>query len=59
MIIIERHYNIDNPNGEGRMHCVNRKAFLDDDVEGVQKFLDMRSPVPGYEWYDIRFEYIK
>ena len=59
MILIERTYEQDNPRGGGRITYITRKAFADDDIIGIQKFLDERSTVFGYEWHELHFEYIK
>ena len=59
MIIIRREYNIANPCG-GRPQCiVTRKVFHDDDIKGVQSFLDERSVVSGYKWFNLHFDYTK
>lgn len=56
MIIIERSYDASQPE-VGRV--ITRKAFLDNDVEGVQVFLNERSTEQGYPWRNIEFRYIK
>lgn len=48
MIIIERSYEIPNSCGGPRLHTVDRKVFADDDISGVQAFLDERSSLSGY-----------
>ena len=58
MIIIERSYDKSRPEG-GYISIIKRKAFLDDDVEGVQGFLDERSTEQGYPWRNLEFRYIK
>ena len=59
MIIVTRKYEVDNPSGGRSFKKVTRKVFADDDVDGVQAFLDERSTVMGYEWYNLDFEYTK
>ena len=59
MIIIRREYTVESCSG-GRMLCkVTRKVFADDDIAGVQAFLDERSTVSGYEWHNLDFTYTK
>lgn len=59
MIIVKREYDVENPSG-GRMRTiVTRRVFADDDITGVQQFLDERSTISGYEWYNLNFEYTK
>ena len=59
MILVVRKYEVDNPSG-GRMRTnVTRKVFADHDIDGVQKFLDERSTINGYEWYNLSFDFIK
>ena len=38
---------------------VTRKVFADDDLQGVQAFLDERNKISGYEWKNLSFEYTK
>lgn len=59
MIIVERHYDTKNPSGGRMVHNICRKVFGDNDVEGIQKFLDEKHIVSGYEWYNLDFKYIK
>lgn len=59
MIIITRTYETNNPSGGRRIEYVTRKAFHDDDIDGVQKFLDERSTTKGYDWYNLHFSYHK
>lgn len=56
MIIIERSYDASQPEVGP---VTTRKAFLDNDVEGVQGFLNERSTEQGYPWRNIEFRYIK
>lgn len=59
MIIITRRHEEPNPCG-GRLLCkVTRKVFADDDLQGVQAFLDERNKISGYEWKNLSFEYVK
>ncbi len=55
MIIIKRSYRIDMLTPPK----VEWKTFADDDLIGVQKFLDERYTIRGYEWYDLNFEFTK
>ena len=59
MIIITRTHKVDKSQGGTAATYVTRKAFADDDIAGVQRFLDERGKVSGYEWYNIQFEYTK
>ena len=59
MIIIERSYEVTSPRGGGKKFVVDCKAFADDDIQGVQVFLDERNTVSGYEWYNLDFNFIK
>lgn len=58
MIIIERTYTVDRPEG-GHETRITRRAFSDNDTEGVQAFLDERSTESGYPWHKISFNYTK
>lgn len=57
MIIIERHYDMENSSGGRNLHHCDRKVFKDDDIEGIQKFLDERCPIDGYHWFNLDFNY--
>ena len=59
MIIVVRKYEVDNPSGGRRRVDVTRRVFDDHDIDGVQKFLDERGTISGYEWYNLSFEFIK
>lgn len=59
MIIITRTYETNNPSGGRRISNVTRKVFRDDDIDGVQNFLDERDSTKGYEWYNLQFSYFK
>ena len=59
MIVVIRKYDVDNSSGGRRLHNVTRKVFADEDLEGVQKFLDERNVVRGYEWYNLAFDFLK
>ena len=59
MIVVTREYDVDNPSGGRRLHSVTRKVFADEDLEGVQKFLDERNRVSGYEWHNLAFNFLK
>ena len=59
MIIIERSYDVENSCGGRMRHEITRKVFGDNDITLIQHFLDERSKVPGYEWYNLEFKYTK
>ena len=59
MIVVTRKYDVDNPSGGMILHKVTRKVFADEDLEGVQKFLDERHLVSGYEWHNLNFDFLK
>lgn len=59
MIIIERSYNVDNSRGGRPLYKVDRKVFSDNDIEGVQEFLNERSEVSGYPWFNLEYNFIK
>jgi hypothetical protein len=59
MIIIERSYNIDSSRGGRPLYKVDRKVFSDNDIEGVQEFLNERSEVSGYPWFNLEYNFIK
>lgn len=59
MIIITRHYDVENSSGGRMLHNVTRKVFPEDAIEQIQSFLDERSTVPGYEWHNLDFTFIK
>ena len=59
MIVIERTWKEPNPSGGGRLSKVERKAFYDDDLSGVNEFIDDATKVSGYEWTDVEYKYIK
>ncbi len=60
MIIIERYWQEDNPSGGCKLlSYVKRKAFSDNDVEGVEKFINENAPIIGYKWKNIEYKYIK
>ena len=45
MIIVERYYEVANPCGGRDCAIRTRKVFADDDIAGVQNFLNERSTV--------------
>ena len=57
MIIIERHYDVNDGRGGKMRHVVIRRAFNDDAIDEVNKFLSERSSVPGEEWHNLDFKY--
>lgn len=60
MIIIERSYDVEDSRcGCRLLHEVTRKVFPDDDISGIQKFLNERSAVSGYKWHNLDFKYMK
>lgn len=59
MIIIERSYDVEHSSGGKMHHEITRKVFGDNDIDSIQLFLDERSKIPGYEWYNLEFEYTK
>lgn len=58
MIVIERKYDEPNPRGGRKIHKVSRRCFNNDDVEGVEDFINAKSS-SGYEWSNIEYKYIK
>ena len=59
MIVIERTWREPNPRGGTKLYNVARKCFSDDDIEGVEKFINEKAKVSGYEWTDVEYKYIK
>ena len=59
MIIIERTWNEPNPRGGDKLSKVARKAFDDNDKEGINKFINAKSYVSGYEWTNVKYKYTK
>ena len=59
MVIIERSYNVDSSSGGRPLYKVDRKVFSDNDIEGVQEFLNERSEVSGYPWFNLEYNFIK
>ncbi len=59
MIIIKRSYEVARPEGGGYKTVVSRKSFSDDDTTGVDAFINERGAIPGYPWYNVKFEYTK
>ena len=57
MIVIERKYDEPNPRGGRKLHKISRKCFKDDDIKGVEKFINENSTV--YEWSNVEYRYIK
>ena len=58
MIVIERKYDEPNPRGGKKIHKVSRKCFSNDDVEGVEEFINTKSS-SEYEWGNVEYKYIK
>ena len=59
MIVIERTWKESNPRGGGKLNKVERKCFDDDDLNGINEFINETSEVSGYEWTDVEYKYIK
>ena len=59
MIVIERKYDEPDPRGGKKIHKVSRKCFSDEDIKGIEKFINESSSLPGYEWSNIEYKYIK
>ena len=59
MIIIERTWREPDPRGGCRLHKTARKCFSDDDIVGVEHFINENAEVSGYEWTDVEYKYIK
>lgn len=60
MIVIERYWKEADPSGGCHLLSnVKRKCFSDDDIEGVEKFINESSPVKCYEWKNVEYKYIK
>lgn len=58
MIVIERYWQESNHLG-GNINKAERKCFNDNDIEGVEKFINEKSPIPGHEWTNVKYNYIK
>ena len=60
MIIIERFWKEPNPRGGcNLLSKVERKSFADNDLDGVNEFINETSEVSGYEWRDVEYKYTK
>lgn len=59
MIIVTRKYDFASSSGGPKIHKVDRKVFADDDIKGVQGFLDERSHITGYAWLNLDFTFTK
>ena len=59
MIIITRTYDVKDPDGIIYLRKTTRRVFADDEIQRVQLFLDERSQISGYEWYNVQFDYVK
>lgn len=59
MIVIERTWKEPDPRGGGKLNKVSRKCFVDDDLNGINEFVNETSEVSGYEWTDVEYKYIK
>lgn len=59
MIIIERFWKEQNPRGGCHLlDKVERKAFADNDLIDVNKFINKESET-GYEWKNVEYKYTK
>ena len=59
MIIVERTWREPNPRGGGKLNKVAKKCFADDDLDGVNEFINETTEVDGYEWTDVEYKYKK
>lgn len=59
MILVVKSYDTANTSGGRMIHHVIRKVFHDNDVDGVQKFMDERREISGYEWHNLSFKFMK
>lgn len=59
MIIIERTWREPDPRGGSKLHKEERKCFFGDDKDGIDEFINAKAYVPGYEWTDVEYKYIK
>lgn len=59
MIIIERTWKEPDPRGGGKLNKVSRKCFDDDDLNGINEFINETSEVSGYEWTNVEYKYTK
>ena len=60
MIVIERTWKEPNPSGGGKLNKVARKCFADDDLDGINQFINETTEVvPGYEWTNVEYKYTK
>jgi hypothetical protein len=57
MIVIERKYDEPNPRGRRKLHKISRKCFKDEDIKGIEKFINENSTI--YEWSNVEYKYIK
>ena len=60
MIIITRKYETENPCGGCKLiKKKERKVFNNDDLIGIQIFLNEENEEHAYKWYNVSYEYIK
>lgn len=60
MIIIERHWDEKKPTGGcGYIHKVKRECFSEDDKVLIDAFINAKPDIPGYDWYNVEYKYIK
>ena len=59
MIVIERTWNEPNPAGGGWLNKVARECFADDDLDGINEFINETTKVSGYKWTDVKYKYTK
>lgn len=59
MIIIERTWKESDPRGGcALLNKTERKCFTDNDVDGVEEFINEESEYKD-EWIDVKYKYIK
>lgn len=59
MIVIERTWKEPDSRGGGKLNKVARKCFADDDLDGVNSFINETTKVSGYDWTNVEYNYIK
>ena len=59
MIIIERTWEESDPHGGCNfLHKTERKCFTDNDVDGIENFINEESEY-GDEWINVKYKYTK
>ena len=59
MIIIKRTWKEPSPRGGNKLNKVARKCFANNDLDGINEFINETTKVSGYEWSDVEYKYIK